>query len=336
MPLHVEVVSPESILYEGEAEQVVCRPTGGEIAFLPGHQPFVGALETYPVRVLLPGSGEVVIAVHGGFVEVRDDRVTVLSDVAELPEQIDVVRAADREGDGARPRWPPTRTTSRPRQRWRGPSCGCRSPGADHRRRPQLTARHSRVASARACRDADACTRASWLGSSRVVVGAARGRSSVRSPACRRPARPRVGDGAGGRERPRVPRARHLGRRLRLRTEVPGRRRRAARGHAGVGRRHGPPRREDASTSRRPRTTPAPRATLVDRRLVGDILRRAHRRGVQVVAWYLPHFADVDRDLRYIQRDVRVPEPGRALRRHRARRRVDERREGPGRSATAR
>ena len=93
MPLHVEVVSPESILYEGEADQVVCRPTGGEIAFLPGHQPFVGALEIYPVRVLLPGSGEVVVAVHGGFVEVRDDKVTVLSDVAELPEQIDVVRA---------------------------------------------------------------------------------------------------------------------------------------------------------------------------------------------------------------------------------------------------
>jgi F-type H+-transporting ATPase subunit epsilon len=93
MPLHVEVVSPESILYGGEADQVVCRPTGGEIAFLPGHQPFVGALETYPVRVLLPGSGEVVIAVHGGFVEVRNDHVTVLSDVAELPEQIDVVRA---------------------------------------------------------------------------------------------------------------------------------------------------------------------------------------------------------------------------------------------------
>jgi F-type H+-transporting ATPase subunit epsilon len=92
MPLHVEVVSPEDILYEGEAEQVVCRPVGGEIAFLPGHQPFVGALEIYPVRVIIP-TGEVMIAVHGGFVEVRDDRVTVLSDVAELPEQIDVVRA---------------------------------------------------------------------------------------------------------------------------------------------------------------------------------------------------------------------------------------------------
>lgn len=40
---------------------------------------------------------------------------------------------------------------------------------------------------------------------------------------------------------------------------------------------------------------------IADRKLVGDILRRAHRHGVQVVAWYLPHFADLDRDMRYIQ-----------------------------------
>lgn len=40
--------------------------------------------------------------------------------------------------------------------------------------------------------------------------------------------------------------------------------------------------------------------TIIDRALVGDILRRAHRRGVRVVAWYLPHFEDVDRDLRHI------------------------------------
>ena len=47
---------------------------------------------------------------------------------------------------------------------------------------------------------------------------------------------------------------------------------------------------------------------LVDRRLVGDILVRAHRRGVKVVAWYLPHFADVDRDLAHIRamNDFRV------------------------------
>jgi hypothetical protein len=40
---------------------------------------------------------------------------------------------------------------------------------------------------------------------------------------------------------------------------------------------------------------------ISDRRLVGNILRRAHRRGVQVIAWYLPHFADVDRDMRHIR-----------------------------------
>ena len=40
---------------------------------------------------------------------------------------------------------------------------------------------------------------------------------------------------------------------------------------------------------------------LADRKLVGDLLRRAHRRGVKVVAWYLPHFADVNRDLRHIE-----------------------------------
>jgi F-type H+-transporting ATPase subunit epsilon len=92
--LHVSVVSPESVLFEGEAEMVVCRPSDGEIAFLPGHEPFVGALGAFPVRVIrAEGQPQIVIAVHGGFVEFSDNRVTVLSDVAELPDQIDVVRA---------------------------------------------------------------------------------------------------------------------------------------------------------------------------------------------------------------------------------------------------
>jgi F-type H+-transporting ATPase subunit epsilon len=90
--LHVQIVSPEQVLYEGEGEMVVCRTTDGELAFLPGHAPFLGALGTGTVRVVLP-QGEQVAAVHEGFVEVSDDRVVVLSDVAELPEQIDVARA---------------------------------------------------------------------------------------------------------------------------------------------------------------------------------------------------------------------------------------------------
>ena len=91
--MHVELVSPERILYSGDAEMVVCRTVdGGEIAFLSGHAPFLGALGEGMVRIKT-SSEEVVAAVHGGFVEVRDNRVIVLSDVAELSPDIDVERA---------------------------------------------------------------------------------------------------------------------------------------------------------------------------------------------------------------------------------------------------
>ncbi|MGH9026865.1 MAG: ATP synthase F1 subunit epsilon [Acidimicrobiia bacterium] len=94
--MNVEVVSPEEMLWQGEADMVVARTIeGGEIAFLRGHEPFLGALDIAPVRIILPESGEIAVAVHGGFVEVANDRVLVLSDVAELPEQIDVERAAE-------------------------------------------------------------------------------------------------------------------------------------------------------------------------------------------------------------------------------------------------
>lgn len=93
MPLRVQLVSPEEVLFDGEAEMVVCTTTEGELAFLPGHVPFVGALGVARVRILTGGGGEEVAAVHGGFVEVSHDRVIVLSDVAELPHHIDAERA---------------------------------------------------------------------------------------------------------------------------------------------------------------------------------------------------------------------------------------------------
>ena len=94
MALQVELVSPERILYSGEADMVVCRTVdGGEIAFLTGHAPFLGALETGVVRVKTAAAARRSAAVHGGFVEVRDNRVIILSDVAELANDIDVSRA---------------------------------------------------------------------------------------------------------------------------------------------------------------------------------------------------------------------------------------------------
>ena len=85
MPLHVELVSPERMLFAGEANMVRARTVGGgDIAFLPGHAPFVGALATWTLEIALVDGGHELAAVHGGFVEVSHDQVKILSDLAEL------------------------------------------------------------------------------------------------------------------------------------------------------------------------------------------------------------------------------------------------------------
>ena len=92
--LRVEVVSPERVLFSGEARQVITRTLqGGEIAFLPGHTTFLGALVENQTRIYLTDGKVQDLAVHGGFVDVAPDHVTILSDSAELAESIDVARA---------------------------------------------------------------------------------------------------------------------------------------------------------------------------------------------------------------------------------------------------
>ena len=94
MAMHVELVSPERILYSGDAEMVICRTVdGGDVAFLADHAPFLGALEISPVTVRTIEGDDVVAAVHGGFVHVRDNEVIILSDVAEVAGDIDAERA---------------------------------------------------------------------------------------------------------------------------------------------------------------------------------------------------------------------------------------------------
>jgi F-type H+-transporting ATPase subunit epsilon len=92
--MQVEVVSPERVLFSGAATQVITRTLGGgEIAFLPGHAPFLGALTENHTRITLANGSVLDVAVHGGFVQVNGTTVTILSDVAELREQIDRQRA---------------------------------------------------------------------------------------------------------------------------------------------------------------------------------------------------------------------------------------------------
>ncbi|MEY2627641.1 MAG: putative synthase subunit epsilon [Actinomycetota bacterium] len=90
----VEVVSPERVLYSGEATQVITRTLGGgEIAFLPGHVSFLGAVVENHTRIYETNGTVLDVAVLGGFVEVSNNAVTILSDGAELASEIDVERA---------------------------------------------------------------------------------------------------------------------------------------------------------------------------------------------------------------------------------------------------
>lgn len=102
-PMRVEVVSPEAVLFTGEATMVITRTLGGgEIAFMAGHQPFVGALVESDTALHLVDGRVQHVAVLGGFVEVGEGgkKIAILSDEAELGDRIDVA-AAEREREAA-------------------------------------------------------------------------------------------------------------------------------------------------------------------------------------------------------------------------------------------
>jgi len=94
MALVVELVSPERVVLQAEASMVLARTVeGGDVAFMAGHAPFLGALQTHTVTIWFADGTKDVAAVHGGFISVVDDRVRILSDMAELGSQVDVARA---------------------------------------------------------------------------------------------------------------------------------------------------------------------------------------------------------------------------------------------------
>lgn len=94
--LQVELVSPEKVIFSGEANMVITRIAGGgEIAFQAGHASFLGALVENHTRIYLTDGTIQDVAVQRGFVEVSGNptRVSILSDEAELAADIDVEQA---------------------------------------------------------------------------------------------------------------------------------------------------------------------------------------------------------------------------------------------------
>ncbi|HEU5005437.1 MAG TPA: F0F1 ATP synthase subunit epsilon [Jatrophihabitantaceae bacterium] len=94
--MSVELVSVERKLWSGEASAVFARTTEGELGILPGHTPLLGELaQGWIVRIEREGEPELRVAVHGGFLSVRKDGVSVLAETAEAAEDIDVARARE-------------------------------------------------------------------------------------------------------------------------------------------------------------------------------------------------------------------------------------------------
>ena len=95
MPLNVELVAVERLLWSGEADMVVARTTEGEMGVLPGHAPVLGELaEPGLVKIQRTvGEGTLIAAVHGGFLSVSEKGVSILAEFAELSDEIDVERA---------------------------------------------------------------------------------------------------------------------------------------------------------------------------------------------------------------------------------------------------
>lgn len=92
--LQVSLVTPDREIWSGEAKFVLSRTTEGEIGVLPGHEPMLGLLsEGAVVNVEMLDGQRVIAAVHGGFMSVDSDRVTILAELAELAADIDVTRA---------------------------------------------------------------------------------------------------------------------------------------------------------------------------------------------------------------------------------------------------
>ncbi len=135
--MEVQLVSPERILYSGEATRVVARTLGGgDIAFLAGHAPFIGALDIHTV-VIHPGRGDdIVVAVHGGFVEVSDEPGDDPVRRRRAADQIDEGRAKQaKDGPRRGPAGHRRRARPRPPSARRGPPPSCECAVSDRRQR---------------------------------------------------------------------------------------------------------------------------------------------------------------------------------------------------------
>ncbi|MBM3694591.1 MAG: ATP synthase F1 subunit epsilon [Actinobacteria bacterium] len=82
----LDVVSPEAVLWSGEAVFLITRTTEGEIGVLANHQPLMASLVPWSAAITPVDGPKVVLAVRGGFLQIVANRVTLLTDLAQVVE----------------------------------------------------------------------------------------------------------------------------------------------------------------------------------------------------------------------------------------------------------
>lgn len=91
----LNIISPERVFYEGKASMVELTTSEGEVGIYKNHIPMTLLIVPGIVTITEEGGGKKLAAIHSGFMEVLPDKVTIMAEVAEWPEEIDINRAKE-------------------------------------------------------------------------------------------------------------------------------------------------------------------------------------------------------------------------------------------------
>lgn len=92
---HLRITSPDRVFYEGDVTMVEINTTEGQIGVLPNHIPLTSVLAPGACYIHIPDADPKVCAIHGGFFEILQDSMTILAEVCEWPDEIDMKRAEE-------------------------------------------------------------------------------------------------------------------------------------------------------------------------------------------------------------------------------------------------
>ena len=91
---NLQIISPTRVFFDEAVDMVEMRTTEGEIGVLAGHIPLTAILEPGELTIHQSGKNRIA-AMLDGFVEIRKDKVTILAEACEWPEEIDINRARE-------------------------------------------------------------------------------------------------------------------------------------------------------------------------------------------------------------------------------------------------